>query len=77
MDKGRAVSVRLDNGEVIGLDGVLASNVDPRRLALDLLGEAQIGESVAQKIKRYDWGQSFFRQPSFGSAIRWSTQRIP
>ena len=60
MEKGRAVSVRLDNGEVIGLDGVLASNVDPRHLALDLLGEAQIGESVAQKIKRYDWGQSFF-----------------
>lgn len=50
MEKGRAVSVRLDNGEVIGLDGVLASNVDPRHLALDLLGEAQIGESVAQKI---------------------------
>jgi phytoene dehydrogenase-like protein len=60
VEKGRAVSVRLDNGEVIGLDGVLASNVDPRHLALDLLGEAQIGESVAQKITRYDWGQSFF-----------------
>jgi hypothetical protein len=40
VEKGRAVSVRLDNGEVIGLDGVLASNVDPRHLALDLLGEA-------------------------------------
>jgi len=29
-------------------------------LILDLLGEAQIGDSVAAKIKRYDWGQSFF-----------------
>jgi phytoene dehydrogenase-like protein len=60
VEKGRAVSVRLDNGEVIALDGVLASNVDPGHLALDLLGEAQIGETIAAKIKRYDWGQSFF-----------------
>jgi phytoene dehydrogenase-like protein len=60
VEKGRAISVRLENGEVIALDGVLASNVDPRHLALDLLGEAEIGETVAGKIKRYDWGQSFF-----------------
>jgi 4,4'-diapophytoene desaturase len=60
VEKDRAVSVRLDNGEVIALDGVLASNVDPSHLALDLLAEAQIGESVARKIKRYDWGQFFF-----------------
>src|SRR4029077_18865083 len=60
VDKGRATSVRLENGEVIALDGVLASNVDPRHLALDLLGEAEIGETIAGKIKRYDWGQSFF-----------------
>ena len=39
---------------------MLASNVDPRHLALDLLGEAEIGETIAGKIKRYDWGQSFF-----------------
>ncbi len=60
VEKGRAVSVTFDNGEVIALDGVLASNVDPRHLALDLLGEAQIGETIASKIKRYEWGQSFF-----------------
>jgi phytoene dehydrogenase-like protein len=45
VEKDRAVSVRLDNGEVIALDGMLASNVDPSHLALDLLAEAQIGES--------------------------------
>jgi len=60
VEKGRATSVRLASGEVIALDGVLASNVDPRHLALDLLGEAEIGETIAGKIKRYDWGQSFF-----------------
>jgi phytoene dehydrogenase-like protein len=60
VDRGRATSVRRETGEVIALDGVLASNVDPRHLALDLLGEAEIGETIAGKIKRYDWGQSFF-----------------
>lgn len=60
VEKGRAASVTLEGGEVIALDGVLASNVDPRHLILDLLGEAQAGESVTAKIKRYDWGQSFF-----------------
>jgi phytoene dehydrogenase-like protein len=60
VEKDRAISVRIEDGEVIALDGVLASNVDPRHLALDLLGEARIGEAIAGKIKRYDWGQSFF-----------------
>jgi beta-carotene ketolase (CrtO type) len=60
VEKDRAISVRIEDGEVIALDGVLASNVDPRHLALDLLGEARIGEAIAGRIKRYDWGQSFF-----------------
>ena len=60
MQKGRATSVRLDDGETIALDGVIASNVDPRHLALDLLGEALVGEGIAGKIRRYNWGQSFF-----------------
>jgi phytoene dehydrogenase-like protein len=45
--KGRATCVTLENEEGIALDGVLASNVDPRHLVLDLLGEAQVGEGVA------------------------------
>ena len=60
VQKGRATSVRLDDGETIALDGVIASNVDPRHLALDLLGEALVGEGIAGKIRRYNWGQSFF-----------------
>ena len=60
MEKGRATSVRLEDGETIALDGVIASNVDPRHLALDLLGEALVGEGIAGKIRRYNWGQSFF-----------------
>jgi phytoene desaturase len=60
VEQEKATGVRLESGETIALDGVLASNVDPRHLVLDLLGEAQVGESVAGKIRRYDWGQSFF-----------------
>ena len=60
MGKGKATGVRLERGEVVALDGVLASNVDPHHLVFDLLDEAQVGDSVAGKIKRYAWGQCFF-----------------
>ena len=52
VEKGRATSVRLEDGETIALD--------PRHLALYLLGEALVGEGIAGKIRRYNWGQSFF-----------------
>jgi beta-carotene ketolase (CrtO type) len=60
LKKGRATGILLDSGETIALDGVMVSNVDPRHLVLDLLGEVQVGQTVAGKIKHYDWGQSFF-----------------
>ncbi len=59
-ENGRAKAVRLASGERIALDGVVASNVDPRHLALDLLGEATLGSGITEKIKRYEWGSSFF-----------------
>jgi phytoene dehydrogenase-like protein len=60
VSKGRTTGVTLESGETIPLDGVIVSNVDPRHLVLDLLAEAQLGEEVAEKIRRYDFGQSFF-----------------
>jgi phytoene dehydrogenase-like protein len=42
------------------VDGVVASNVDPRHFTLDLLGEPALGPTIAEKIKRYEWGSSFF-----------------
>src|SRR5262245_7990384 len=57
---GRAKAVRLQGGEIIGVDGIVASNVDPHHLVLDLLGEEQVGPAVAEKIRRYEWGDSFF-----------------
>jgi beta-carotene ketolase (CrtO type) len=59
-ENGRAKAVRLARGERIALDGVVASNVDPRHFALDLLGEATLGSGITERIKRYEWGSSFF-----------------
>ena len=43
VSKGRATSVRLKSGESIPVDGVVASNVDPKHFALDLIGEVTLG----------------------------------
>ena len=60
MSRDRAKAVPLASGERIALDGVVASNVDPRHFALDLLGEATLGSGITERIKRYEWGSSFF-----------------
>ncbi len=60
IDGGRAKAVQLEGGETIAVDRVVASNVDPRHLVLDLLGERQAGSPLAEKIRRYEWGDSFF-----------------
>jgi phytoene dehydrogenase-like protein len=57
---GRAVGVRLADGETIAVSRLVASNVDPRHLVFDLLGEAQVGPVIADRIRRYEWGDSFF-----------------
>jgi beta-carotene ketolase (CrtO type) len=60
VERGRAVGMRLAGGDRIAVDGPIASNADPRRLGLDLLGEAVVGQAVAGKLERYEWGPSFF-----------------
>lgn len=58
VDDGRATGVRLVDGEVVPVRKVVASNVDPRTLVLDLLGRRVVGDAIADKIERYDWGDS-------------------
>jgi len=60
IEEGKAKGVRLESGEFIAVDGVVASNADPRHLVLDLIGEDAVGAAVTAKIKRYEWGDSFF-----------------
>ena len=58
IEQGKAVGVRLSNGEEISVGRLVASTVDPRTLVLDLLGEVVVGEDIAHKIERYEWGDS-------------------
>jgi phytoene dehydrogenase-like protein len=61
IEQGKAVGVRLSNGEEISVGRLVASTVDPRTLVLDLLGKAVVGEDMARKIERlerYEWGDS-------------------
>jgi beta-carotene ketolase (CrtO type) len=60
VESGRAVGVRLQGGETIRAGRLVASAVDPRHLVLDLLGERHAGAEIAAKIRRYEWGASFF-----------------
>ena len=58
VEQGKAVGVRLSDGEEISIGRLVASTVDPRTFVLDLLGEAVVGEKIARKIERYEWGDS-------------------
>ena len=60
VDDNRATKVRLAGGEEIAVDKVVASNVDPYHLVIDLLGENAVGNEIANKIRNYEWGDSFF-----------------
>ncbi len=60
VEDGRASGVRLEDGETILVDGIVASGADPAHLVLDLLGEQHAGASLADAMRRYEWGDSFF-----------------
>jgi beta-carotene ketolase (CrtO type) len=58
VESGRAIAVRLADGETIDVRGLVASSVDPQQLGLRLLGEDTIGSSIAGMLRRYDVGES-------------------
>src|SRR5262245_10356889 len=60
VNRDRASAVHLRAGERIPVRNLIAVNTDPRHLAIDLLGEAVVGQSVVKKIRDYEWGPSFF-----------------
>lgn len=57
---GRAVSVALQSGEEIEAR-VLAANVNPRTLYLDLLEAGAIDEEIRTRMRRYRCGSASFR----------------
>ena len=58
VENGKAIAVRLIDGEEIEVGTLIASNVDPQQLVLDLLGEDQVGVDLANKIRKYELGES-------------------
>lgn len=58
VERGRAVGVRLADGDLIDVGRVVASNTDPQQLALRLLGEEVVGPTIAGKMRRYELGES-------------------
>jgi phytoene dehydrogenase-like protein len=56
---GRAVAVRLADGEEIGVRQVVAASTDPRQLIVDFLGEAQVGGDLIRRMQRYEWGDAY------------------
>ena len=57
-ENGKAVAVRLEDGEEIEVGKLVASNADPQHLVLDLLGEDQVGPNLANKMRQYELGES-------------------
>ena len=58
VENGKAIAVRLIDGEEIEVGTLIASNVDPQHLVLDLLGEDQVGKNLANKMRQYELGES-------------------
>ena len=57
---GRAVGVRLDDGEVIEADVVL-SNGDPKRTFLSMIDEQQVGAEVVSHVRRLKTDVSYLK----------------
>lgn len=58
VEGGRAVGVRLESGEEVAAGQLVAASVDPAQLALRLLGPEVVGEAIAGKLERYEWGDA-------------------
>ncbi|WP_419913874.1 phytoene desaturase family protein [Hoeflea sp.] len=56
VENDAAVALRLADGEEIEVGKLIASSVDPRQLALKLLGEEVVGKQIVDKMRRYDYG---------------------
>ena len=54
------MGVWLDNGHMIAVKKVSASNTDPSTLILDLIGEQFVILDLAKSIKRIEWGDAIY-----------------
>ena len=57
VENGKALGVRLLDGEEIEIGKLITSNAHPRHLVLDLLEEDQVGKTLANKMRQYELGE--------------------
>src|SRR4029434_9258181 len=59
-DTKRATGVRLANAEEIFASELIASNIDPGHLIIDLLGAEMVEADIVNTMRLYEWGDSVF-----------------
>ena len=58
VENGKAVAVKLTDGETIDVGGLVVSGVDPQQLVLGLLGEQAVDPRIVRKMRCYEPGES-------------------
>ncbi len=59
-DATRATGVRVANGDEVFASELIASNIDPGHLTIDLMGAEMVGADIVNTMKLYEWGDSVF-----------------
>ena len=73
VDADGARSVKLEDGTVIPVDGILVSNLDPKHTFLELVGEQKLDETMERAAKRwrYDVMSMFCVYLALAVPVRW------
>lgn len=73
VDADGARSVKLASGDVIEVNGILVSNLDPKHTFLELVGEQDLDDTMAHAAKRwrYDVMSMFCVYLALDAPVRW------
>ncbi len=58
VDAGKTIGVRLAGGEDVPCRGLVACNINPARVILELLDETEVGAAIAHRMRGYRWGMA-------------------
>lgn len=58
VEKNRATSVQLADGEVIPVGRLVVAGTDPGHAILDLLGPEVLDDEIIQSMRKYEWGDA-------------------
>jgi phytoene dehydrogenase-like protein len=58
VENGRAIGVRLTDGDDVLCRRLVACNTNPASVVLEFLKESDVGATIAAKMRRYEWGMA-------------------